>query len=241
MDRSGAAQHTLCPEAAAAGGMGIADAVLLVFLEQLAMATVKAGGKIEFVELSAEGLIFLAVPHICQRLLLDIAEGAMGDLPADVVQIGIAVVEQRHAGAHLAVSPDKGHALPDKFAVAGFPQHRLVVEVEIEILLAHQICNALCCFGNVQIKERQPHRRQHTALAGAGVHIYKAGVQQFVLGCFIRGGNVGYVHLVHQVLGDEEGQLAKLMDIALHGNKGDPQRNAAQSFLPDLVQHTDVA
>jgi hypothetical protein len=50
--------------------VGIADAVFLIFFKQLAMAAVKAGSKIKFVELSAEGFIFPAVPNFCQGLLL---------------------------------------------------------------------------------------------------------------------------------------------------------------------------
>ena len=52
-------QHALRPEAAAAGGVGIADAVFLVFLKQLAMSAVKAGGELKTIELSAESLICL--------------------------------------------------------------------------------------------------------------------------------------------------------------------------------------
>ena len=89
-----AAQHTLCPEAAAAGGMGIADAVFLVLFEQLAVSAVEAGSEFEIIKLSAEGSVFFGIPDIRQRLLLHIAEGAVGDLPADVVHIGIAVMQQ---------------------------------------------------------------------------------------------------------------------------------------------------
>ena len=116
-------QHTLRPEAAAAGGVGIADAVFLVLGEQFAVSAVKAGGKFKIIELSAEYLIFPGIPDLRQRLLLHIAKAAVGDLPADVVQIGVAVVQQRHAGGNLTVCPDEGHALPDKLAVAGFPEH----------------------------------------------------------------------------------------------------------------------
>ena len=221
------AQHTLCPEAAAAGGVGVADAVFLICFKQLAMAAVEAGSKIKFVELSAEGFVFLTAPDFSQRLLLDVSEGTMGDFPADIVHIGIAVVQQRHAGTNLAIRPDKGHAFPDKFAVAGFPQHRLVVEIEVEILLSHQASDAICRFRDVHIKEGQPDSRQHTALTGTGVHIHKTCVQQFILGCFIGGRNIGNIDFINQMLGDEEGQLAELMHIALHGNEGNAQRNAA--------------
>ena len=114
-----AAQHALCPEAAAAGGMGIADTVLPVLLKQLAVAAVETGGKFKFIEFPAEGFIFPAVPDLGQGLLPDIAEGTMGDLPADIVHVSIAVVQQRHAGSNLPVSADKSHAFPDEFAVAG--------------------------------------------------------------------------------------------------------------------------
>ena len=146
--------------------MGIADAVLLIFLEQLTMTAVEAGGKIEIVKFSAEGFIFPGIPDFCQRLLFDIAEGAMGDLPAHIAHIGIAVVEQCHAGAYFAVSPDEGHAFPDEFAVAGFPQHRLVVEIEVEVLFPHQTADAIGSFGDVHIEVRQTNRRQYAALAG---------------------------------------------------------------------------
>ena len=66
--------------------MGITDAVLLILLEQFAVAAVEAGCKIKVVELSAERFIFPAVPEIRQGLLLDIANSAMGDLPADIVK-----------------------------------------------------------------------------------------------------------------------------------------------------------
>ena len=46
-DRSRAAQNALRPQAAAAGGMGIADAVLFVLREQLAVSAVDAGCKFE--------------------------------------------------------------------------------------------------------------------------------------------------------------------------------------------------
>ena len=101
-----AAQYPLCPEAAAAGGMGIADAVLLILLEQLTVAAVETGGKFKFIIFSAEGLVFPAVPDLGQGLLLDIAEGAVGDLPADIVHVSVAVVQQRHAGTHLAIGTD---------------------------------------------------------------------------------------------------------------------------------------
>ena len=148
------AQHALCPEAAAAGGVGIADTVFPVLFKQLTVTAVETGGKIKFVELSSEGLIRFAVPDIRQRLLLDIAERAMSDLPADIVHIGIAIVEQGHTGTHLSVCPNEGHAFPDKLTVAGFPQHRLVVEIEIKILLPHKAADALGCFRNIHVKER---------------------------------------------------------------------------------------
>ena len=74
MKSSGTAQHALGPEAAAAGGVGISDAVLLVFLKQLAVTAVKAGCKFKFVEFSAEGLVGRASPDVRQGLPPDIAE-----------------------------------------------------------------------------------------------------------------------------------------------------------------------
>ena len=65
--------------------MGIANAVLLVFREEFAVAAVEAGSKIEIIKLSAEGFVFPAVPDLGQCLLFHIAKGAVGDLPADVV------------------------------------------------------------------------------------------------------------------------------------------------------------
>ena len=70
-------QHTLRPEAAAAGGVGIADAVFLVLGEQFAVSAVKAGGKFKIIEPSAEYLIFPGIPDLRQRLLLHIAEAAI--------------------------------------------------------------------------------------------------------------------------------------------------------------------
>ena len=91
--------------------MGIADTVFLVLFKQFAVTAVKTGRKIKFVKFSPEGLICFAVPDFLQSLLPDIAEGTVGDLPADVVHIGIAVVQQRHAGSNLPIRTDKGHAL----------------------------------------------------------------------------------------------------------------------------------
>ena len=116
----------------------------------------------------------------------------------------------------------QGQTLPS----AGFPQYRLVIEIEVEVLFLHQAADSVCGFGNVHIEERKPYRGQHTALSGAGVHVHKTGIQQLFLGCFIRGGDVGHIHLIHQMLGDEERQLGKLMYIALHGHEGNAQRNA---------------
>ena len=81
---SGTAQHALCPEAAAAGGVGIPDAVFFVFSKQLAVAAVETGSEFEIIEFSAEYLVFLGIPDLSQGLRCDIAEGAVGDLPADV-------------------------------------------------------------------------------------------------------------------------------------------------------------
>ena len=65
--------------------MGIADAVLLVFGKQLAVAAIDAGSKIKVIKLPAEGFVFSAVPDVCQRLLLHTAKAAAADLPVDMV------------------------------------------------------------------------------------------------------------------------------------------------------------
>ena len=220
-------QNAFCPEAATAGGVGVADAVFLVFRKQFTVSAVEAGSEFEIIKLSAEGPVFFGVPDIRQRLLLHITEGAVGDLPADITHIGVAVVQQRHAGANLSVRPDEGHALPDKFAVAGFSDGWLVIEIQLEILLAHQTPDAVCCFRNVQIKEGEPDSGKNTALSGAGVHIHQAGIEHLILRCFICGGDIGYIHFIHQMLGDEKRELCQLVNVALHGNKGNAQRNAA--------------
>ena len=193
--------------------MGIADAVFLVFREQLAVTAVDAGSKFKVIELSAEGFVFLTAPDFGQGLLLDVAEGTVGDLPADIVQIGVAVVQQGHAGTDLAVGPNEGHAFPDKLAVAGFAQHRLVIEIKIEILLAHEAADAVGRFPDVHVEVRQADGRQDAALAWAGIHVHEAGIEHLILRGFVRGGNVGHIHLIYQVLGDEEGQLCQLMEI----------------------------
>lgn len=97
------AQHTFRPKTAAAGGVGVADAVFFVFLKQLTMSAVKAGGELEIIELSAEHLVFSGIPDIRQRLLLHIAEGAKGNFPSDIVHISVTVVQQRHAGCNLSI------------------------------------------------------------------------------------------------------------------------------------------
>ena len=71
--------------------MGIADAVFFVFRKQFAVSTVKAGGKIKVIELSAEVFVFFGIPNVGQRLLLDTAETAVGDLTPHIVHVGIAV------------------------------------------------------------------------------------------------------------------------------------------------------
>ena len=83
------AQDALCPEAAATGGMGIADAVFLVFREQFAMSAIQAGSEIEIVKLPPKYPVFPGIPDIRQRLLLHISKGTVGDLPADIVHIGM--------------------------------------------------------------------------------------------------------------------------------------------------------
>ena len=220
--------------------MGIADAVLLVFRKQLAVAAVQAWCKIKGIELFPERRVFCAVPDLGEGLLLYIAEGAVGDLSPDASEPCVAIMKQRHAGRHTAVTADKRHAFLHKFAVAGFPQHRLVVEIEVEILLDHQASDAVGHFGDVHIKKRQTHRGQHTALAGAGVHIHKDGIEHFVLGLFVCRRNVGNIDLVDQILGDEIRQLRQLMHIALHCHKGDAQRQAAELVLADLIHRPEV-
>ena len=80
-------EHAFGPEAAATGGVGIADAVFLVLFKQLAVAAVEAGCEFKIVKLSAEGLVFLAVPDFGQGLLHDIAVWA-GPLGRDIYRKG---------------------------------------------------------------------------------------------------------------------------------------------------------
>ena len=61
-----AAQHTLCPETATTGRMGVTDTILLIFRKKLTVSTIKAGGKLKIIKLSPEDLIFLTVPDFCQ-------------------------------------------------------------------------------------------------------------------------------------------------------------------------------
>ena len=107
-----AAKHALRPQATTAGGVGVTDAVFLVFRKQLTVAAVKAVSKLEIVELSAERFIFCAVPNVCQGPFFYIAERAVGDLPADSTHVSIAVVQQGHAGADRPHRPGRRSCLP---------------------------------------------------------------------------------------------------------------------------------
>ena len=237
---SGTAQNALGPEAAAAGRVGIADAVLLVFREQLAVAAVKAGGKLEIVEFPPESPVLGAVPDLGDPKLVDAAEGAVGDLPLDIIQPGVAVVEQGHAGSHFAVGPEEGHALPDELAVSGPADHRLAVEVQVEILLGHQRPDALGGFGQLHVEIGQMDHRQDAVPAGTGVHVHKAGVEHLLLGAFVGGGDVGDVDLIDHVLGDEEGELCQLVGVAAHGHEGDAQADASLGLAAQPVEQPDV-
>ena len=127
------------------------------------MTAVQAGGKVKLIKFFAEGFILPAVPNIFQRVFFYIAKRTMGDLPADIVHIGVAVVQQRHTGAHLSVSTDKGHTFPDEFAVSGLPQHRLIIKIQLKVLLAHQTADAVSSLRDVQVEKGKPHSGQHTA------------------------------------------------------------------------------
>ena len=82
--RSRAAEHALCPQAAATGRVGIADTVLLILRKQFAVSAVKAGSKFKIIKFPAKRLIFTTVPNIGQKLLFDITEAAVGNFSADV-------------------------------------------------------------------------------------------------------------------------------------------------------------
>ena len=126
---SGTAEHTLCPEAAAAGGVGIADTVFFIVCKQFAVATVNAGGKLEIIELSAELFILCAVPNLRHTLLMDAAKSSAVNFAVSIVEPCVAIVEQCHTGTHLSVAADKGHAFPHKLTVRGLANDRLVIKV----------------------------------------------------------------------------------------------------------------
>ena len=134
---SGATQDAFCPETAATGGMCISDAVFLILGKQLAMTAINTGREVKVIKLPAEGFVFCAVPDLRQGLLMNAAKGATADLALYVVQPCISVMQQRHAGTDLSVASDECHTLPDEFTVTGAAQYGLIVEVQMEILLAH--------------------------------------------------------------------------------------------------------
>ena len=82
--RSRAAEHALCPQAAATGRMGIADTVLLILRKQFAVSAVKAGSEFKIIKFPAKCPIFTTVPNIGQKLLFDITEAAVGNFSADI-------------------------------------------------------------------------------------------------------------------------------------------------------------
>ena len=170
--------------------MGIAEAVGGVVGKSLAMAAVHAGRKVEVIKLASESPVFIAVPNLSNAVFPDAAKGAVIYLAAHIAHVCVAVVQQSHAGADLAVTAHKAHTLTHKLAVGGLAQYGLTIEIQVEILLLHQCPDTLGRFRDVHIEEGQMHRGQDTVLAGAGVHIHKAGVKHLVLGGLVRGGNV---------------------------------------------------
>lgn len=183
-------EHTLGPEATAAGGVGITKTVGGVVGKSLAMAAVHAGRKVEVIKLAPESPVFIAVPNLSNAVFPDAAKGAVIYLAAHIAHVCVAVVQQSHAGADLAVTAHKAHALAHKLAVGRLSQHALAVEIEVEILLLHKRPDALGRFRDVHIEEGQMHRGQDTVLAGAGVHVHKAGVEHLALRGLVRGGDV---------------------------------------------------
>ena len=210
-------QHAFCPQTAAAGGMSVANAVFPVLFKELAMTAVNAGGKVEFFKLSAESSVCVAVPDGFYTGLRHIAEEMVVDGPADIAQIGIAIVQQSHTGTDIAVAANKGHTLPDKFAVGCLADHRLIVKAEMEILFRHQLGDPLRRFRNVHIQVRKPHRGKHAAFGWAGVHGHQVFIQHLLLGRLVGGGNVGDVDLIDEILGNEKRQVCQLVHIAFHG------------------------
>ena len=108
--------------------MGIADAVFPIVFKHLAMTAVNARGKIKFFKFPTECPVFIAIPNFCHTGLHDIAEKVMVNGPADIAQVGVAIVQQRHAGTHIAIATDKGHAFLDELAVRCLADDGLVIE-----------------------------------------------------------------------------------------------------------------
>ena len=103
--------EALSPETAAAGGREGADAVGLVFFQQLAAAAEQAGRILEFVYALAEGEVFRVVPDFAETLFIDISEGMMPNEAFVVSQIGARRVEQTHAGRYIPIPADEAMPL----------------------------------------------------------------------------------------------------------------------------------
>ena len=85
-------QHAFCPQTAAAGGVGVADAVFTVIFKKLAVTAVNTRGKVERLKLATESPVRIAVPNFCYTGLHHIAKEMVIDRAAHVAQIGIAIV-----------------------------------------------------------------------------------------------------------------------------------------------------
>ena len=101
-----APKYAARPQAVAADGEGIAEAILFVFLRQLAPSAIRARRKVELTDALAKGCIFRMRPNRRQTLIGQTAEFAPAEIlyaAPDKTAVG---VQERRTGADTAMPCD---------------------------------------------------------------------------------------------------------------------------------------